>query len=130
VPEQRGDGLEPHAAVDGPGGQGVPQPVRVHAGHAGGTADSGDDAADDIPVQRSAVVGDQPLAPADVPEAGCCPGCQERDQLGMQRHVPVVAELAERDPQPVAGADLHDCVGFQAGQLAGPHAGAGQQLDH
>ena len=51
------------------------------------------------------------------------------DQLGVQRHVPVVAELAERDAQPVAGADLHDRVGVQAGQLAGPHAGAGQQLD-
>jgi TnpA family transposase len=58
-PEQRGDGLDPHAAVDGLGGQGVPQPVGVHAGHAGGTADAGDDAADDVPVQRSAVVGDQ-----------------------------------------------------------------------
>ena len=51
------------------------------------------------------------------------------DQLGVQRHVPVVAELAERDAQPVAGADLHDRVGVQVRELAGPHAGAGQQLD-
>jgi hypothetical protein len=38
VPEQRGDRFEPHAAVYGLGGQGVPQPVRVHAGHSGGAA--------------------------------------------------------------------------------------------
>jgi hypothetical protein len=61
------------------------------------------------------VVGDQPLVAADVLEAGCGPGCQERDELGVQRHVAVVTELAERDPQPVAGADLHDRVSFQAG---------------
>ena len=47
----------------------------------------------------------------------------------MQRHVAVVAELAERDAQPVAGADEDDGVGFETGELAGPHAGAGQQLD-
>jgi hypothetical protein len=35
----------------------VPEPVRVHAGHACGTADAGDDAADDIPVQRAADPG-------------------------------------------------------------------------
>ena len=28
------------------------------------------------------------------------------------------------------GADPHDRVGLEVGQLAGPHAGAGQQLDH
>ena len=40
VAEQRGDGFQPHAAVDGLGGQGVPQLVRVHAGDAGGAADA------------------------------------------------------------------------------------------
>jgi hypothetical protein len=125
VAEQRGDGLEPHA-VDGLGGQGVPQPVGVHAGDAGG---AGDDAADDIPVQRPAVVGDQSLVAAGVLEAGCGPGSHEGDELAVQRHVAVVAELAERDPEPVAGADLHDGVGFQVGELAGPHAGAGRQFD-
>ena len=49
---------------------------------------------------------------------------------GCSGHVAVVAELAQRDPQPVPGADLDDRVGVQAGQFAGPHAGAGQQLDH
>jgi hypothetical protein len=38
----------------------------VHAGDAGGAADPVDDAADDVPVQRAAVVRDQALAVADV----------------------------------------------------------------
>ena len=37
--EQGSDGFQPHAAVDRLGGQGVPQPVRVHAGNSGGAAD-------------------------------------------------------------------------------------------
>src|SRR6185437_16230333 len=85
--------------------------------------------ADDVPVQRAAVVGDQALVPADVLEVGGGPGGEQLDQLGVQRDVPVVAEFAQRDPQPVPGADEHDRVGVQAGELAGPHAGAGQQFD-
>ena len=69
------------------------------------------------------------LLAADVVEVGGGPGGEQCDQLGVQGHVTVVAELAERDAQPVAGADLHDRVGLEVGELAGPHAGAGQQLD-
>src|SRR6185312_5166463 len=130
VAEQGGDGLQPHAAVDGLGGQRVTEPARVHAGDAGSAADAGDDAADEVPVQRAAVVGDQALVPADVLEVGGGPGGEQLDELGVQRDVTAVAELAQRDAQPVPGADLDDRVGVQAGQLAGPHAGAGQQLDH
>ena len=50
-------------------------------------------------------------------------------RVRVQRHVPVVAELAERHPQPVPGADLHDRVRVQIRELPGPHAGAGEQLD-
>ena len=35
-----------------------------------GAGDAGNDAADDVPVQRAAVVGDQPLVAADVVEVG------------------------------------------------------------
>ena len=70
------------------------------------------------------------LCRADVGEVGRGPGGEQLDQVGVQGHVPVVAKLAERDPQPVPGADLHDRVGVQAGQLPGPHPGAGQQFDH
>jgi hypothetical protein len=105
-------------------------PVRVHSGDACRSADPGDDAADEVAVERAAVVGDQALAVADVLEVGRGPGGEQLHQVGVQRHVAVVAELAERDPQPVPGADLDDRVGVEAGQLSGPHAGPGQQLDH
>jgi hypothetical protein len=95
--------------------------VRVRAGDACRAADAEDDAADEVPVQRAAVVGDQALAAADVLEVGRGPGSEQLDQLGVQQDVAVVAELAQRDPQPVHGADLDDRVGLQAGQLAGPH---------
>ena len=59
VAEQCSDGFQAHAAVDGLGGQGVPQPVRVDTGNASSASDPVDDAADAVPVQRSAVIGDQ-----------------------------------------------------------------------
>src|SRR6185437_17119379 len=85
VAEQGGDGFQPPAAVDGLGGQRVAEPVRVHSRDAGGASDAGDDAADDVPVQRAAVVGDQALVPADVLEVGGGPGGEQLDQLGVQR---------------------------------------------
>ena len=51
------------------------------------------------------------------------------DEVGVQRDVAVVAELADRDAQPVAVADLDDGVGGEVAELAGAQAGAGQQLD-
>ena len=81
----------------------VAQPVGVDAGDAGG---AGDDAADEAAVQRAAVVGDQPLVVADVVQVGGGPGGEQLHELGVQRDVAVVAELAQRDPQPVPGADL------------------------
>jgi len=77
VAEQGGDGLEPHAAVDGLGGQGMAEPVRVDAGDAGGTGDAADDPGDQVPVQRAAMIGDQPLVAADVVEVGGGPGGEQ-----------------------------------------------------
>jgi hypothetical protein len=125
MPEQGGDGRQPHAPVDRLGGQRVPQPVRGHPGDPGGAADPVHDPRDDVPVQRAAVVGDQPLVAADVVKVGGGPG---GDQLGVQRDVPVVAELAQRDAQPVPGADPHHRIGVEIGQLPGAHPGAGQQF--
>jgi len=99
----------------------VPEPVRVYPGDPGGAAGPVHDARDDVPVQRAAVVGDQPLAAADVLEVVRGPGGEEAGELGVQRHVAVVAELAQRDAQPVPGADPHHRVGVQIGQLPGPH---------
>ena len=42
------------------------------------------------------------------------------DELGVQRQVAVLAELADRDVQPGRGTDLHDRVGGQGGELADP----------
>jgi hypothetical protein len=47
----------------------------------------------------------------------------------VQRNVAVVVKFAERDPQPVGGADLDDRVGSEAEQFAFPHAGASQDFD-
>ena len=106
------------------------QPVRVHPRDPGGPGDPVHDPGDQMPVQRPALVGDQALVAADVVEVGGGPGGEELDELGVQRHVAVVAELAERDAQPVGRADEDDGVGFEIGELAGPHAGAGEQLDN
>ena len=53
----------------------------------------------------------------------------QRHQVRVQRQVAVLAELADRDVQPGCGADLHDGVGGQAGELADPQPGAQQHLD-
>jgi hypothetical protein len=54
------------SAVDGLGGEGVSQPVRVHAVHAGCATDAVNDAADGVSVQRPAVISDQAAMRADV----------------------------------------------------------------
>lgn len=77
---ERGDGLEPHAAVDRLGGQGVPEPVRVDARDARRARDPAHDAGDPVPVQGAAVVGDQPLVPADVFEVRGGPVGEEPGQ--------------------------------------------------
>ena len=59
-----------------------------------------------------------------------CGGGEQAHQFGVQRHIAVFADLAQRNAQPVPGADPHHRVGVQVGQLPGPHPGAGQQFDH
>jgi hypothetical protein len=87
----------------------------VHARNARSGGDAAHDPADDVPVQNAAVVGDQPLVPADVLQVRAGPRGQQCDQVGVQGNLPVVAELAERDPQPVPVPDLHDRVRVQVG---------------
>ena len=87
------------------------------------------DARQAVPVERAAPVGDQPPVGPDVVEVGSGPLGQQLHQLRVQRHVAVVAQLAQRDAQPVVAADLHDGVGVQTHRFAGAHPGAGQQLD-
>jgi hypothetical protein len=53
----------------------------------------------------------------------------EGHQLGVQRQVAVLAELADRDVQPGPGADEHDSIGPQAGELTDPQPGAQQHFN-
>ena len=54
--EQGRDGFQAHAAVDGLGGQGVPQLVRVDMWQARGGAGAVDHAGDGMAVERAAVL--------------------------------------------------------------------------
>jgi hypothetical protein len=47
----------------------------------------------------------------------------------VQRQVAVLAELADRDVQPGAGADLDNSVRMQRRELTDPQASAEQHLD-
>ena len=57
------------------------------------------------------------------------PVVEQLFQLWVQRDVAVVVQFADRDPQPVGGADLHDGVDGEGEQLAAADAGAGEQFD-
>jgi hypothetical protein len=59
-----------------------------------------------------------------------CGGGEQAHQFGVQRHIAVFADLAQRNAQPVPGADPHYRIRVQIGQLTGPHPGPGKQLDH
>jgi hypothetical protein len=52
----------------------------------------------------------------------------EGQQLRVQRDVAVVVQLADRDVQPVPGADLHDRVVLEADQLVDPQPGPDQDF--
>ena len=126
--EQSGDRFERHAAVDGLGGQGVAELVGGDPGDPGGFADLAE-----CLLQRGLA---DLLAVADEEQVAAQAGRSLRDplvqkclQLGVQRDVAVVVELAERDAQPVAGADLHDRVHGEGHELAAAHSGAGEELD-
>jgi hypothetical protein len=125
--EQGGDGLQAHAAVDGLGGQCVAELVGVDVRQPGGGAGPVDHAGDGVPVQWAAVLTGQQqrVAGRDV---GGAVGVDEGDQLGMQRQVAVLAELADRDVQPRPGADQDHGAGREAGVFADPQPGAQQHL--
>ena len=53
------------------------------------------------------------------------PVVEQLFELWVQRDVAVVVQLADRDPQPVGRADLHDRVDGEGQQLATTDAGAG-----
>ena len=107
----------------------MPELVRVDVGEAGGGAGFVDQPGDGVPVQRAAVLAGQQqrVVGGDV---GGAVVADEGDQVRVQRQVPVVVQLADRDVEPVSGADEHDRVGGKRGELADAQSGAQQHLHH
>ena len=60
-------------------------------------SDASHDAAEEVTVEGAAVIGDESMVAADVFEVRCGPGGEQLDELGVQWHVAVVAEFADRD---------------------------------
>jgi hypothetical protein len=56
-------------------------------------------------------------------------GVDQLHQLRVQQQVAVLAQLADRHVQPRGGADEHDGVGAQCGELTHAQPGAQQDLD-
>ena len=126
--QQGGDGFEAHAAVDGLGGQRVAELVWRDVADAGCGGDLGDRAVHSRGgIRRPRSMNSR--SSADRPAASSQPVVEERLELGVQRDVAVVVELAERDPQPVGGADLHDGIDGEVEELTLAQTGAGQELD-
>ena len=125
--EERRDGLQAHAAVDRLGGQGVPELVGMDMGQAGGSAGPVDHPGDGVPVQGPAVLPGQQqrMIWRDVPGPV---GIDKGDQLGVQRQVAVLAQLADRDVQPRPRADQDHGISREAGELTDPQSGAQQHL--
>jgi hypothetical protein len=69
-----------------------------------------------VPVQRPAVLPGQQQRVAGL-DVGAAVVADEGDQVRVQRQVAVLVEFADRDVQPVRGADEHDRVGLQCGEL-------------
>lgn len=94
--EERSDGLEAHAAVDGLGGEGVAELVGVDVSDAGAGGGGGDVAVDGAPVEWLAVVAFDE-SPGSGRSASGAVVVDELDDVGQQRHVAVVVELADWD---------------------------------
>ena len=72
---------------------------------AGGAADASDDAAHGAAVDRAVVVGEEPPLRVDVLVVGGGPLGEQVDEVGVEGDEAVVAELADRHPEPVGVAD-------------------------
>jgi hypothetical protein len=91
VAEHGADRLQAHAAVDGLGGQGVPQLMRVDVRKAGGGSGLVDE-----PVERAAVLPRQQQRMV-VRHVLVSVVVDQAHQVGVQRQVAVVAQLADMD---------------------------------
>jgi hypothetical protein len=127
VAEHRRDRFQAHAPVDRLGGQSVPELVGVDVRQPGGGAGFVDVAGHSVPVGRLAVLPGQQQRVCRIDMTGAVV-VDQGDQVRAQRQVAVLAQLADRDVQPRAGADVHDRIGAQGGVLADPQPGAQQHF--
>lgn len=85
----------------------------------GPLCDPADDAVNGASFERSAMIGDEPALGPYVIGVDGGPVGELDDEVGVQRDVAVVAQLADGDPEPVVVADLGDGVGGEIAQLTG-----------
>jgi hypothetical protein len=91
--------------------------VGVDVWQSGCAAGPVDHSGDGVPVQRFAALAGQQQRVVGGHVGGAVVGDQG-DQVWVQWEVAVGAQFADRDVQPVGGADEHDRVGSQRGELA------------
>jgi hypothetical protein len=125
--EHRGDGLQAHPAVDRLGGQRMPELMGMDMAQPGGGAGPVDEPGDGAPVQRAAVFAGQQQRVRWI-DVGGAVAVDEGGQVRVQGEVAVLVELADRDVQPWAGADLDHRAGPQGDVLADPQPGAQQHF--
>ena len=65
------------------------------------------------------LVGEEPALAADVLGVGGGPLGEQPDEVGVRRDEAVVAEVADRDPEPMPILDLGDGVGGEVARLTG-----------
>lgn len=75
------------------------------------------------------VIGDEAPVATDVLKVVGAPCSQQFDEMAVQWHVAVIAELAYRHAQPVAVADAHHGISCEVTQLTRAQPGVGQRLD-
>jgi hypothetical protein len=92
----------------------------VHVVDPGALADGLHNPVDSPAVEGGVVIGEQSTAGADVLRVGCGPLGEEFDDVWVHGDHAVVAELADRDSEPVAVvADPGDRVGGELAELGG-----------
>ena len=127
--EQDRDRVEAHAPVDRLGSQGVAQLMGGDVADAGGVGSVPQGFGDAVVADRPVVFEQKAIrAQSGGPVVGD-PVVEQLLELWVQRDVAVVVQFADRNSQPVGGADLHDRVDGEAEQFAAADAGAGEQFD-
>jgi hypothetical protein len=105
----------------------MPELVRVDMRQPAAAAGPVDHPGDGMPVQGAPIFPGQQQRVRWIHVRGAVV-VDQGDQVRVQRQVAVLAELADRDVQPRAGADLHHRISAQRGVLADPQPGAQQHL--